>query len=106
MSDGHVGADDAARIFEKLRIQSRRTPNQIAGFLVVGGRRVLNLHYGLRRRDLGAYEAERFRNLLHLTVDELARLRDCTMSRDEYIALLRDNGVIPPEPAHTTPQVR
>jgi hypothetical protein len=97
MNESHLEADDAARIFAKLRIQSRRTQHQVAGFLVVGGRKVLNLHYGHSRDALGTYECERFRSLLRLSPDELARLRDCTMSRDDYIALLRQNGVIPTE---------
>jgi hypothetical protein len=56
MSDSYLAAQDAARIFEKLRIQSRRTQHQVAGFLVVGGRKVLNLHYGHGREVLGVYE--------------------------------------------------
>jgi hypothetical protein len=94
MSEVLVSTADAARLFRKLQIQSKSTRHQTAGFLVVDGKKVLNLQYGHGRASMPAFEFERFRRLLHVSADEAARLLECSMSRSSYIALLRANGVI------------
>jgi len=61
---------------------------------VVDGRRVLPVHYSNGHKDLPADVPHKFRRSLYLGVDEFLNLLHCTLSRDEYVRLLKGRGVI------------
>jgi hypothetical protein len=85
---------DAERVFNKLELQQRRNTKHVYGWLIVDGRRVLPLHYSHGRGDMPGHIPDRFRGAMHLTKMEFAEMVGCTMTRDKYVALLRERGVL------------
>jgi hypothetical protein len=84
---------DLERIFRKLAIETKESKHHKAGFLVVDGRRVLPLHYSHGRKPMPGHVSEKFRKATKLNSKEFAKLTDCSMTRDDYLALLRQRGV-------------
>jgi hypothetical protein len=84
----------AAKIFRKLKVVRRKSTHHIAGFVVVDGRKVLPVFYSHGNKDMKGPVPHRFRKSLRLSEDEFARLRDCTLSREDYHRLLRERGVV------------
>jgi len=82
------------RVFRKLEIETKTSPHHVVGWLVVDGRRVLPLHYSRGRDVTHGRLAHPFRKSLHLTPPEFAAMMNCTMTRDEYIEILRERGII------------
>lgn len=85
---------EAARIFDKLRIQPKHSTHHIAGFLVVDGKKVLPLHYSHGRKSMPGHVPDRFRRAMHLDRDEFADMKRCHMKRDRYVEILREKGVV------------
>ena len=85
---------DAAKIFKKLEVEPAKSTHHIRGFLVVDGIRILPLHYSHGRKDLPGPVPKRFANSLRLNLQEFGELKRCTMSRDAYLDVLVDRGVI------------
>lgn len=85
---------DAERVFNKLELQQRRNTKHVYGWLIVDDRRVLPLHYSHGRGDMPGHVPDRFRSAMCLTKTEFAAMVRCTMTRDEYVALLRERGVL------------
>lgn len=88
-----LSTKQAGKIFRKLRVEVKRSRHHVAGFVVVDGRKVLPVHYSRGSKDLPGPVPHRFRKSLHLTVSEFESLRDCTLSRDEFVALLKERGI-------------
>jgi hypothetical protein len=88
-----VSVRELERIFAKLDLQAKSSNHHITGWLVVDGRRVLPLHYSKGRKDLPGNVPERFRRSMFLEPDEFADMKRCTMTRVEYVQILRDRGV-------------
>jgi hypothetical protein len=84
----------AGRIFRKLEVTEKRSTHHVAGFVTVDGKKVLPVHYSHGNKDMKGPVPHRFRKSLRLSESEFAELRDCTLSRDGYIALLRQRGVV------------
>jgi hypothetical protein len=84
-----LSTGDAERIFRKLDIKAKKG-HHIAGWLIVDGKRVLPLHYSHGRKAMPGNVPHRFRKALHLSVPEFEELKRCPMSREKYIALLRE----------------
>ena len=80
---------DAARVFRKLEIQTVTCKHHVRGFLVVDGKRVLALHYSNGRKDMPGRVPQLFRQSLHLSLEDFSTLMGCTLSRAEYISILR-----------------
>jgi hypothetical protein len=83
----------ASRIFRKLGVNAKRSTHHVAGFVLIDGKRVLPVHYSHGNKDMKGPVPHRFRKSLRLSEDEFAALRDCTLSRDAYVQLLRDRGI-------------
>ena len=81
---------DAERIFNKLDVEPVASSHHVTAYIVVGGMRVLRVHYSFGRGPMPPSIGHKFRRSLHLSVDEFVRLRDCPMSREEYFTLLLD----------------
>jgi hypothetical protein len=85
---------DAERIFRKLDLQDKRNTKHVYGWLIVDGKRVLPLHYSHGRGDMPGHVPERFRNAMHLNRGEFAEMVGCTMTREEYVRVLRRRGIV------------
>jgi hypothetical protein len=85
---------DAERIFRKLNLQQRRNTKHVYGWLIVDGKRVLPLHYSYGRGEMPGHVPDRFRAAMHLDRPQFANMVRCTMSREEYVAILRERGLV------------
>jgi hypothetical protein len=83
----------AARIFRKLEVIEKKSTHHVAGFVMVDGKKALPVHYSHGNKDMKGPVPHRFRRSLYLNESEFVALRDCTLSRQDYIALLRTKGV-------------
>lgn len=84
---------EASRIFRKLEVEEKRSTHHVAGFVVIDGKKVLPVHYSRGRKDMKGPVPRRFSRSLCLSDEEFALLKSCTMSRAEYVQILRDRGV-------------
>jgi hypothetical protein len=83
----------AGRIFRKLHVMEKTSTHHVAGFVMVDGKKVLPVHYSRGNKDMKGPVPHRFRKSLRLSEGEFAELRDCTLSRDDYVELLRERGI-------------
>lgn len=88
-----LSTKQASRLFRKLQVQEKRSTHHVAGFVMVDGKKVLPVHYSRGNKDMKGPVPHRFRKSLRLSEDEFAELRDCTLSREAYLQLLRERGV-------------
>ena len=86
---------EAEKIFRILGIEPKRNRHHVAGFLIVDGKVILGVHYSFGRGEMPANVPEKFRRSLYLSQTEFQELRRSRMTREQYIQLLRDKGVIP-----------
>lgn len=85
-----VSAREAERIFSKLEVEPRKSTHHVAGVVVVDGSARFPVHYSHGRKGLHGRAAQMFRKSLHLEAKEFAVLKSCTMTREEYLSLVRE----------------
>jgi hypothetical protein len=90
----HVSTADAAKIFAKLKMQPKPSTHHVAGWFVVDGKRVLAAHYSHGTKGMSGRVAHLFRKSLQVNPAEFTSLVKCPLSREGYVALLRERGVI------------
>ena len=84
------------RIVEKLELRTRHAGDLLAWFEYKGVTIVRTKRsWGKRGRDLPFQHA--IRQQLKLTEDQLRALVACTLSRQDYVDLLTEKGLISPE---------
>jgi hypothetical protein len=84
-----LNRDQAEGIFKKLSISPLFSRQAVAGWVRIDGRAVLPISYSNGNFHMDERVAFRFRRALLLSLGEFHALRDCTMSRDRYCALVR-----------------
>lgn len=82
--------DQALTIMRKLKIEFRQCDHHYRGILTLDGIPVLVVHCSHGRGDLPGNVPHRFRKNLLLSVKEFEQLRDCHLSREGYLTLLRE----------------
>jgi hypothetical protein len=85
------------RIFNKLNMKVRDGKDKHAWFMYEG-KPVLHTMRSHGRKDLGGV-VHFIRQQLRVNQDQFAGLRDCPVKFDDYVAILKEKGVIPKEPA-------
>ena len=85
---------DAKRVANKLQIEHVDCKHHHAGFLVVDGVKVLKVHYSHGSGDMPPTVVHLFRKSLKLSLGDFRCLVACTLGRDDYIELLRNQGVL------------
>ena len=86
-----IKARDFDLLVQKLQLQTREGRDKLAWF-VYEGRRVTFTKRSHTRGDLPFQH--HIRQQLKLNEGELRRLLDCHLSRDGYISLLKQKGII------------
>jgi hypothetical protein len=86
----HLTIDQALAIMRKLKIDFVDCDHHYRGILSLDGVPVLVIHCSHGHGDLPGNVPHRFRKNLRLTIREFEKLRDCHLSRDGYLALLRE----------------
>ena len=94
-----IGRDELTALFQKLECETCESDDIVVGWFVVDGRRVLTLHFWKDDSSLSRQAVLRLRDQLCADDDELRDLIECPLSRDEYVLLLRDRGVLPDDSA-------
>jgi len=89
-----VKAADVDRIFKKLRMRVREGKDTLAWF-EYEGRPIIYTKRSHGKGDLGNI-AHFIRQQLRVNEDQFAGLRDCPISLDDYVGILRSKGLIPP----------
>jgi hypothetical protein len=87
---------DAERIMRELEVELIPCTHQHAGFIVVEGRHVLKVHRSRIEGVMPATVIELFRKSLKLSVNEFQRMLERQVSREQYVRLLREQGLIAP----------
>jgi hypothetical protein len=85
-------ARDFDRVVNKLGMKGRANDHRFV-FLEHEGKQVVYTLRSHGRGDLGSTEFA-IRKQLHVTQDQLRNLAACPMSRDEYIAHLKEKKII------------
>lgn len=88
---------EAERIFNKLEVEPVKSSHHIRGFVCFNGIRLLPVHYSNGRKDMPGHVPKRFAKSLHISLDEFAELKRCTLSRTDYFGLLREQGLLDQE---------
>jgi|GEM_PF-4674554 len=94
-----VTKQEASRIMQKLDVEEVPCKHHRAGFLVVDGIRILKIHFSNGAGSMPPTVAHLFRKSLKLSVPEFRQLAGCTLSRNQYVELLRQKSQIPGPPA-------
>lgn len=79
---------DAEVIFRKLEVELIHSTHHIRGYVFHDGRRILALHYSFGRKPFPGRTSDKFRRSMHLSEFELRQFVECSLTRDEYIALV------------------
>jgi hypothetical protein len=80
-------------LFKKLRISPKFTLDVVSGVVYVDGKVAATPSFPNGGWDMDERVELRLIRALRLDVDEYQRLRDCTLSYEAYIALLRGRAV-------------
>lgn len=83
-----VSTREAEQIFAKLKVKPRRSTHHVAGIVPVDGVGGLPVHYSHGRKGLHGRAAQMFRKALFLEPDEFSVLKACTMTREQFIAIV------------------
>ena len=86
-------AIDVERIHTKLKMEQREGRDRLAWF-VHGGRRVLFTRLSHQRGDVAGRIMDFIRQQLKVNQTQLAGLRDCTVTYDDYVKILRDKNLL------------
>jgi hypothetical protein len=84
---------DIQKIFQKLDLEVRST-HHIYGWLVINGEKVLRVHYSFGKGNIPAKISEKIRGQLKLDQNNLKKLIDCPLSKEDYLAILREKGYL------------
>ena len=93
-TSANMSTREALAIFERLEMQPIETTHHIRGYFVVDGRRIFALHFSRGKRHLPPQATHIFRRALGLNVSDFARLRQGSMTRSEYVELMKMKGRI------------
>ena len=84
---------DIQNIFRKLDLETRST-NHIYGWLVVNGKKILRVHYSFGKGNIPAKVSEKIRGQLKLDRSNLKDLIECPLSKEDYLVILKDKGIL------------
>lgn len=90
---------DAENIGDKLKAVYEEGRNHTIAIFYYKGARILS--FGIRRGSRKDQGHDYLPRQLHLTPRHTRRLADCPMSLREYVGLLKNKGIIPPDPDET-----
>ena len=86
-------AVDVERIHRKLRMEQREGRDRLAWF-VYKGRPIVYTRLSHQRGDVAGRIMHFIRQQLRVNERQLAGLRDCSVTLEDYVEILRDKGLI------------
>lgn len=80
---------EAEAVLRKIGVTLRHSSHHVRGFVQIDGVAVLPVHYSHGNKQLPGGVPHKFRRSLLLSVEEFRQLGKCTLSKDEYFAIVR-----------------
>lgn len=84
---------EAHKIFNKLELEIRSSGHNY-GWLVYNKKKILRVHYSHGKGDLPGRVTDRVRSQLRLPPKDFKDLISCTLTREEYLKILIEKGLI------------
>jgi hypothetical protein len=81
------------RIFNKLSLEIRSTGHHY-GWLTVGGKKILRVHYSHGKGDLPNKIVNKIRGQLKLSEKDFNALLACPLAYDDYLDILKRKGLL------------
>jgi len=84
---------EAQIIFDKLEMEIRQT-HHLIGWFVYAGRKILKTRISFGKGEIPGAIADKFRGQLKLNDKEFRALIDCSLTKDDYVEILKRKGLI------------
>jgi len=84
---------DVRKIFGKLGLSARSTKHRY-GWFTFEGRKILRVHFSHGKGDIPEKVTDKIRSQLKLSQNDFRSLLDCPLSLDDYVAILKNKGII------------
>ncbi len=84
---------EVKKLLEKVQVTLREGKDP-GGWLVHEGRKILYLRMSKGEGDVPGHVPDKIRQSLHLNEASFIDLKNCPLSRDQYLELLRAKGYI------------
>ncbi|HDZ00144.1 MAG TPA: hypothetical protein ENH52_01585 [Nitrospirae bacterium] len=85
--------NDCEKLFKKLNLKARSTGHNY-GWLIVGNKKILRVHYSHGRGDIPGKVVNKIRGHLKLSLEDFKRLVNCPLKYEDYIEILKQKGLI------------
>lgn len=87
---------EAKRIIDKLQIEHRNKKHNY-GFLKYNNKKILPVYFSHGKGDMPGNVPDKFRQSLKVNMGDFEDLKNCPLSRDGYIKILKSKGLIDKE---------
>lgn len=84
---------EAYKIFNKLELEMRSTGHNY-GWLIYNKKKILRVHYSHGKGDLPGRVTDKVRSQLRLSQKDFKELIDCSLTREEYLNILKEKGLV------------
>lgn len=84
---------EALGIINKLQIDYRSKKHNY-GFLKYKNKKILSVYFSHGRGEMPGNVPDKFRQSLKINIDEFEALKNCPLSREDYIEILKSKGFI------------
>lgn len=88
-----VKKDEARSVFNKLQIEYRSESHNY-GWLRYEGKPILPVYFSHGKGDMPAKVGDKFRQSLKINEEQFRALRDCPLTREDYINILKSKGLV------------
>jgi hypothetical protein len=85
--------NEVEKIFRKLDLKVRSTGHNY-GWLVVGGKKILRVHYSHGKGGIPEKVVNKIRGQLKLAQDDFKELVSCSLGYEDYLKILKDKGLL------------
>lgn len=85
--------NDCEKLFKKLSLKVRSTGHNY-GWLIVGNKKILRVHYSHGKGDIPGKVVNKIRGQLKLSLEDFKRLVSCPLTYEDYIEILKQKGLI------------
>ena len=85
--------NDCEKLFKKLNLKVRSTGHNY-GWLIVGSKKILRVHYSHGKGDIPGKVVNKIRGQLKLSPEDFKTLVSCPLTYEDYIEILKQKGLI------------
>jgi len=81
------------KVFTKLKLEKRSTTHNY-GWLVINGKKILNVHYSHGRGDIPKGVTNKIRSQLKLSQSNFVDLVNCPLTYEKYLEIIKVKGLL------------